>query len=431
MSTTMVLPPTVAAAGSGLSPSGAAGEGTWAWWARSRRKVLAARAAGEAVWRAQPQAELAVPLGDRRFPPLLLGAVAGEGSFHRAVRLLHPVGEGWAPSRWVAVGETRDPGWTEDTLAPEVIRREKDASDHLQRLTGLAPTLLPRYGGLCAILPQRGRRRFAHLWQAKDATFGDLVSRGGLVKGARVAGHALTAFDVAGAMLRLGELYAGLGALGMAYTDPKPENIAFDIAWRGGGPRAAQVSGRGLLEAAFGPPLDGCASARTAIRDIVFIDAESMHGPGYGSDRTIAADATLTPIWSSAAILRALQASGQALKSAQTSEASDVFHAAALCYGLLAGDAPQQHLAEARFQRQVLRCGPISGSQAAKARLDALIQVRLAGDYRHETDLLRRLVALGLIPGAMAETIIGGLHGHLQRLDEWEECSLAAATRCS
>jgi hypothetical protein len=410
---------------------------TWAWWSSLLRRFggeerSRPRQAATAAAAASPQPvrltllEPDDPLHARALPePLLLGRLVGEGSSHEAYRLEshHPAG-GELP--WVAIVSLRDLV-SAARHPPAIIHAMKLQRDHLRRIARCAPDLLPGYGGIALAGLPGGDQRFASIWQAKDATLGDLVDRGGLIGRALLDSHPLAAADIAAVMMRLGELYQHLHRLGMAYTDPKPHNLAFDYHRKDGQqpPAEAGSSWRLPARAAYASCPAGARQGER-MHDLVFIDAQSLHEPGYRCDAAAEADGFLTPMWASAGVLSALQLKGRVLKQAQTDPTNDVFHMAAISYGLLAGTAPQRVLYDRRYREVSAALRSATLTSTVWLPVQVLLQLRLSRDFAVEERLLGTLADQGLFPLPLAEVILDALHGRIATLAAWGARTAAA-----
>jgi hypothetical protein len=322
----------------------------------------------------------------------MLGERIGSGGFHvaRAVDVFAAEKSG-AP-RWVALMPNGRPGVHGGVAAWPLAQREHE---HNLAVTAAAPELLPRYAGL-AVVDGRATGpdannaralRYAQVWERKDATFRDIVQQGGLSGEAELKGQRITGADVVASLSLLAAAYRKLHDKAMAYTDPKDGNVAFDIA----------------SQAQPGMPV---------VKNLVFIDAESMQRPGYVKNDDISVNRAFTPAWIAKGVLVGAHEGQAKWKKAQGAQANDVFHMAAIGFGLVTGKAPQQDLARRRFEQQAWRAGLDLGDGQSRE----VMKARMMAGHEEDLAMLDRSVQRGLITAPLAKVLGDGLEGRIRTI---------------
>jgi len=356
------------------------------------------------------------------------------GAFHRAHDLLWTTRKEVRPTEWIVLVPNYSRQETDGRLTSEAMTLAKDEHHHNRAVTSAGSDLLPAYGGMALIVGTPGDQgttpavaRIGHVWQRKHATLEDLVQNGGLAGRALLGSRPLSSDDLSVMMLRLARLYQRLHDLDMVYTDPKPANIAFDLATQSspvaqhpfarlgqGVSRLVHSSLAGLRRRFPGAPL------RSQIGRLSFIDAESMQSPGYATDAAVPAVTAMTPSWTSPQVLCCLGTT-IALKRNQASEASDVFHMAAIGYALVTGDAPQSQLMDERFRTAYLGdTTQVKGQGEPTSRFAQIaVEVRVQKDFSADHQRLAHLVAHQTISPACGALLSAGLTGGVTTFGDW------------
>jgi len=356
------------------------------------------------------------------------------GAFHRAHDLLWSTDTEVQATDWIVLVPSHSQQEADGRLSTDAMSLAKDEHRHNRVVTSSAPDLLPAYGGMALILgtpANHGKNppvaRIGHLWQRKHGTLEDLVQQGGLAGGALLDRRLVTRDDLALIMLRLARIYQRLHDLDMVYTDPKPANIAFDLAsstvtvpshpllrFGRGVSRLVRDSFDGLRRHFPGAPV------RSAIGRLSFIDAESMQSPGYATNAQVPAVTAMTPSWTSPQVLCCLGTNDE-LKRNQASEASDVFHMAAIGYALVTGHAPQSQLMDQRFRTAYLGdTTQAKGPGEPTSRFAQIaVDVRVQKDFSADHKRLAHLVADDTISPEFGALLSTGLTGGVTTLGDW------------
>ncbi len=364
---------------------------------------------GEAAFPRVIPMESRFPLAPGMLRPAMLSERLGRGSRHVAHGIHEHDRHGRLPSGWLGLIARDDAGWSLGSRHEGRLQRALGEHAHALILADAAPDLLPAYGGLSAVVAspraapdESNRIHFATVWERKDVTLAALVDDGGLAGGARLGGAPMSGRDVGRIMSLLGDAYGRLHQRRMAYTDPRLANIALGLDKR---PRGGQAE-------AAGP-------RRERIRDLVFIDAESMQRPGYSDDPTIGLDRALSTKVASEDILAKAFLGMEAIKRAQSDPRNDVYHIAAMSFALVSGHVPQDEAVTSRMHARLRRDHGLSAGDHRRILFDETRLARREAGFDREIAALDEQTRVGRLPPGLGRLIGDGLLARVQTLAQW------------